>query len=53
MLDLLWPGSFRQVSEAGDSHQNFILTGSSNLSFTEVNPPVDIDNSTPDLTLKL
>lgn len=54
--DLLWPGSFRQVTEAGDSHQNFLLTGSSNLSFTEVNPPVEvenIENSTPDLTLKL
>ncbi|ESW13931.1 hypothetical protein PHAVU_008G238700 [Phaseolus vulgaris] len=51
--DLLWPGSFRQVVEAGDSHQNFILTGSSDLSFTGVNPPVDIENSIPDLTLKL
>jgi len=51
--DLLWPGSFRQVVEAGDSHQNFILTGSSDLSFTGVNPPVDVENSTPDLTLKL
>ncbi|XP_061347853.1 zinc finger protein 4-like [Gastrolobium bilobum] len=51
--DLLWPGSFRQVAEAGDSHQNFILTASTDLSFSEVNPPVDIKNSTPDLTLKL
>ncbi|KAJ1410541.1 Zinc finger C2H2-type [Sesbania bispinosa] len=51
--DLLWPGSFRQVGEADDSHQNFILSGSSDLSFTEVNPPVEIENSTPDLTLKL
>lgn len=55
--DLLWPGSFRQVTEAkGDnsSHQNFIMTGSSDLSFAEVNPHVvDIENSTPDLTLKL
>nr|KYP40024.1 Zinc finger protein 4 [Cajanus cajan] len=51
--DLLWPGSFRQVAEASNSHPNFILTGSSNLSFTEVNPPLDIENSKPDLTLKL
>ncbi|KAL1365402.1 hypothetical protein HN51_013438 [Arachis hypogaea] len=52
--ELLWPGSFRQVtSEGGDSNQAFVLAGSSNLSFTEVNPPVEIDNSTPELTLKL
>ena len=52
--ELLWPGSFRQVTtEGGDAHQNFMLTGSSNMSFTEVNPPADIDNSTPELTLKL
>lgn len=53
--DLLWPGSFRQVAvETGDnSHQNFILTGNSGLSFTEVNPPLEVENSTPDLTLKL
>ena len=51
---LMWPGSFRQVADVGDNnHQKFILTGSSNLSFNEVNPPVDIENSTPDLTLKL
>lgn len=51
--DLLWPGSFRQVNEAGDSNQNFMLTGSSDLSFAEVNPCLEIENSTPDLTLKL
>ncbi|KAF7816314.1 zinc finger protein 4-like [Senna tora] len=43
--ELLWPGSFRQVSEAGDE--------SSDLSFRKVNPSVESDNSTPDLTLKL
>ncbi|KAJ1398145.1 Zinc finger C2H2-type [Sesbania bispinosa] len=50
--ELLWQGSFHQVPEGGsDTHQNFIQTESSNLSFTEVNPPVE--NSTPELTLKL
>ncbi|KAI4299637.1 hypothetical protein L6164_033073 [Bauhinia variegata] len=51
--ELLWPGSFRQVSEVGNTHQDFIVTGNSDLTFTEVNPQVDLDNSTPDLTLKL
>ncbi|KAK7290228.1 hypothetical protein RIF29_04500 [Crotalaria pallida] len=52
--ELLWPGSFHQVIEKGNSHQNFILTaGSSSLSFAEVQPPVDIDKSVPELTLKL
>ncbi|MED6143284.1 hypothetical protein PIB30_004787 [Stylosanthes scabra] len=53
--ELLWPGSFRQVSTegGGDSNQNFVLARSSNLSFTEVNPAVEIEKSTPELTLKL
>lgn len=52
--ELLWPGSFRQVSAVGDdAHKNFLMTESSGLSFRDVNPPVDIENSTPDLTLKL
>lgn len=42
---LMWPGSFRQESGVGGAQQNFILT--------EVNPCVDIEKSTPDLTLKL
>ncbi|XP_028791977.1 zinc finger protein 4-like [Neltuma alba] len=62
--ELLWPGSFRQVGEASDNdnthhhqhhHQKFVVTGSSNLSFAEVNPEVHLEqeDSTPDLTLKL
>lgn len=59
--ELLWQGSFRQVTEgAGNSnntHQNCIQTGSSNLSFstevTKVKQPVDLENSAPELTLKL
>ncbi|CAK8538065.1 unnamed protein product [Lathyrus sativus] len=45
--ELLWPGSFRKASdsEEGDGQENFILT--------EVNPCVDREKSTPDLTLKL
>lgn len=52
--ELLWPGSFRQVAEAGNAHPSFVLTESSNINFVEMTPSVDIDNSTvPDLTLKL
>ncbi|XP_054798092.1 zinc finger protein 4-like isoform X2 [Prosopis cineraria] len=61
--ELLWPGSFRQVGEVSDNdnthhhdhHQKFVVTGSSNLSFAEVNPEVhlELEDSTPDLTLKL
>ncbi|KAL2333190.1 hypothetical protein Fmac_014403 [Flemingia macrophylla] len=52
--ELLWQGSYHQVpSEGGHAHQNFTLSGDSNLSFIGVNPPVDIGNSTPELTLKL
>ncbi|KAK7305665.1 hypothetical protein VNO77_43573 [Canavalia gladiata] len=52
--ELLWQGSFRQVTtDGGHAHQNFMLSGSSNLSFTGVNPPLDTENSTPELTLKL
>lgn len=50
---LLWPGSFREVADVGDAYKNFLLTESSNLSLREMNPPVDIENSTPDLSLKL
>ncbi|MED6155007.1 hypothetical protein PIB30_001689 [Stylosanthes scabra] len=54
--ELVWPGSFRQVGDAGENsiHQEFILGGNPSLSFTKVSPPEeDIENSTPDLTLKL
>ncbi|KAG2715235.1 hypothetical protein I3760_03G067700 [Carya illinoinensis] len=51
--ELLWPGSFRQAAEAGNPHPSFVLTEGRNIKFVEVSPPVDIDNSTPDLTLKL
>lgn len=54
--ELLWPGSFRQVAETNNtstSPPGFVLSGSSNINFVEVTPTVDIDNSTPDLTLKL
>lgn len=53
--ELLWQGSYHQVpNKGGHTHQNFTLSGSSNLSFIGVNhPPADIENSTPELTLKL
>ncbi|XP_041007813.1 zinc finger protein 4-like [Juglans microcarpa x Juglans regia] len=51
--ELLWPGSFHQAAEAGNPHQSFVLTESSDTNFVEVTPQVNIDNSIPDLTLKL
>ncbi|KAL5574178.1 hypothetical protein UlMin_023775 [Ulmus minor] len=53
--ELLWPGSFRQVGETSNTttHPSFVLNGSSNLNFVEVTPEANVDNSTPDLTLKL
>ena len=53
--ELLWPGSFRQVTKTSNTttHPSFVLTGSSNLNFVEVTPTADVDNSAPDLTLKL
>ncbi|XP_022759968.1 zinc finger protein 4-like [Durio zibethinus] len=53
--DLLWPGSFRQIAEAGNSnsHPGFELPGSSNMNFMEVTQQVDLESSAPDLTLKL
>ncbi|XP_057971650.1 zinc finger protein 4 [Malania oleifera] len=57
-LELLWPGSFRQVSMASGAahHPSFVLAGSSNMNFVEVTPSVKIDNhesTVPDLTLRL
>lgn len=51
--ELLWPGSFRQISEAVNTHPGFVLPGSSNMNFVEVTQPIDLESSTPDLTLKL
>ncbi|KDP25826.1 hypothetical protein JCGZ_22548 [Jatropha curcas] len=53
--ELLWPGSFRQITEAEDTthEQRFVLTGASNMNFFGENPAADLANSTPDLTLKL
>lgn len=51
--ELLWQGSFHQATEGGSSNNTH---QSSNLCFTEVNakPLVDhIENSAPELTLKL
>lgn len=53
--EMLWPGSFRQVvAETSNTHPSFVLTGgSSNINFVEVTPTAEIENSAPDLTLKL
>ncbi|XP_027079490.1 zinc finger protein 7 [Coffea arabica] len=51
--ELLWPGSFRQVADPGNSPQSFIVTGSSGLDFAELNPPLEEDHFAPDLTLRL
>lgn len=48
---VLWPGSFRQVTNPGTSHTNFALAGCSNVTLT---PYVEKDEPiTPDLTLRL
>lgn len=48
--ELMWQGSFHQVTEGGSNTYH-----SSNMCFTEVNvkPLVDLENSAPELTLKL
>lgn len=51
--ELLWPGSFRYVGEASATSTSFVMAGSSNMNFVEANPSGGIDDSTPDLTLKL
>ncbi|XP_022734614.1 zinc finger protein 4-like [Durio zibethinus] len=52
--ELLWPGSFRRIAEAGNTdHPGFLLPGSSNINFVEITQPVNLDSSAPDLTLKL
>ncbi|XP_050229850.1 zinc finger protein 4-like [Mercurialis annua] len=52
--ELLWPGSFRHVAAADNTHHpSFLLTGNSNINFLEATPSAELDNSTPDLTLKL
>ncbi|XP_077239983.1 zinc finger protein 7-like [Tasmannia lanceolata] len=49
-MDLFWPGSFRQMENAGPG---FEVEGNSNLNFIAVAPPSDEDSSIPDLTLRL
>lgn len=53
--ELLWPGSFRQAAEASNARSSsFVVTGNSGISFVGVTrAPQDLDNSAPDLTLKL
>lgn len=50
--ELLWPGSFRQESEADGTHSNFLLAGTSDVNLVEMNP-VNVAETTPDLTLRL
>ncbi|KAL3339026.1 hypothetical protein AABB24_027908 [Solanum stoloniferum] len=51
---LLWPGSFRQVTNVDVSHRPTIsFTGCSNVNSVEWTPSVEKDNLTPDLTLRL
>lgn len=51
--ELLWPGSFRRISDADDPQPSFLLAGNSNLSFVEGTPPLQNNEFLPDLTLKL
>ncbi|XP_009616136.1 zinc finger protein 4-like [Nicotiana tomentosiformis] len=51
---LLWPGSFRQVTNTvGSHHPTFAFAGCSNMTSLEWTPSVEKDELTPDLTLKL
>lgn len=51
---MLWPGSFRQVTNADDaSHPSCVLTGSSTMNHVEMAQLLDNDKSAPDLTLRL
>ncbi|XVF80441.1 hypothetical protein PTKIN_Ptkin15bG0073400 [Pterospermum kingtungense] len=51
--ELLWPGSFHQIAKAGNNDPpGFVLPGDSNMNFVQVTTPVDLESSTPDLTLK-
>ncbi|KAK8507946.1 hypothetical protein V6N13_055414 [Hibiscus sabdariffa] len=55
-VDLLWPGSFRQVNEDQEADTNRVLDSaqSSNLGFTAMaSQPTRTDTSALDLTLKL
>uniref|UniRef100_A0A2P2KKF7 Zinc finger protein 4-like n=1 Tax=Rhizophora mucronata TaxID=61149 RepID=A0A2P2KKF7_RHIMU len=52
-VELLWPGSFHQVSNAEDVKPSFVLTGSSNMNYLGDTSSLDLENSAPDLTLKL
>ncbi|XP_059309395.1 zinc finger protein 4-like [Lycium ferocissimum] len=52
---LLWPGSFRQVTntDCSDHRPTITFTGCSNVNSVEWTPSVEKDELTPDLTLRL
>ncbi|KAJ8562593.1 hypothetical protein K7X08_031045 [Anisodus acutangulus] len=51
---LLWPGSFREVTNAdGSHHPTITFTGCSNVNSVEWTPSVEKHELTPDLTLRL
>lgn len=52
-IDLFWPGSFRQVSEAVRGNPTLDFAQGSNGNFAAMPPPPRTDSSAPDLTLKL
>ncbi|KAL5743537.1 hypothetical protein ACOSP7_026408 [Xanthoceras sorbifolium] len=55
--ELLWPGSFRQIAAEPGNHPlpSFEMAGSSSMNVFDVVTPsvMNLDNSVPDLTLKL
>ncbi|CAA7025580.1 unnamed protein product [Microthlaspi erraticum] len=51
--ELLWPGSFRQAADAVAAGAGDDDLGESKVDFLEVRQVVDMENSLPDLTLKL
>ncbi|XP_022983355.1 zinc finger protein 4-like [Cucurbita maxima] len=55
--DVMWPGSFRPMVETRNTHEltqpSFRLTDLSSINSVEKTSIQDVENSTPDLTLKL
>lgn len=58
--EVMWPGSFRPVPDTRNAHghelthqSSFILTGISSISSVDKTSSQDVEDSTPDLTLKL
>ncbi|CAN8238359.1 unnamed protein product [Cochlearia groenlandica] len=52
-VEMLWPGSFRQATEATRAEVGKDILGESKVGYLEVKQAMDMESSLPDLTLKL